>query len=258
VQIIGADPSGSVYSGGTGRPYLTEGVGEDFWPTTFDPTLVDRVIEVSDADAFLTARRVTREEGLLIGGSGGTAVHAALAVARDADPNDIVVVLIPDSGRGYLSKIYSDEWMFHMGFLRADGPVAGDVLLAKGTTMSPLVLITPEQPVRDAIQLMHETGVSQLVVSVTTELPLAAKEVTGTLRELELMDLAFRDHNVLDHPIAEIMDPPMPMIGIGEHVGRVVECLDAGPSVLVLDGGHPIGVLTRSDVLGFLASRTPA
>ncbi len=258
VQIVGADPSGSVYSGGTGRPYLTEGVGEDFWPTTFDPSLVDRVIEVSDADAFLTARRVTREEGLLIGGSGGTAVHAALAVGRDARPDDIVVVLIPDSGRGYLSKIYSDEWMFHMGFLRADGPVAGDVLFAKGTTMSPLVLITPEQPVRDAIQLMHETGVSQLVVSVTTELPLAAKEVTGTLRELEIMDLAFRDHNVLDHPIAEIMDPPMPMIGIGEHVGRVVECLDAGPSVLVLDGGHPIGVLTRSDVLGFLASRTPA
>jgi cystathionine beta-synthase len=258
VQIVGADPSGSVYSGGTGRPYLTEGVGEDFWPTTFDPTIVDRVIEVSDADAFLTARRVTRDEGLLIGGSGGTAVHAALTVARAAAPTDIVVVLIPDSGRGYLSKIYSDAWMFHMGFLRAEGLVAGDVLAAKGTAMSPLVLITPEQRVREAITLMHQTGVSQLVVSVTTELPLAAKEVTGTLRELELMDLAFRDEAVLDHPISEIMDPPMPMIGIGEHVGRVVECLDAGPSVLVLDGGHPIGVLTRSDVLGFLASRTPA
>jgi cystathionine beta-synthase len=112
--------------------------------------------------------------------------------------------------------------------------------------------------VRDAITLMHETGVSQLVVSVTTELPLAAKEVTGTLRELELMDLAFRDPGVLDHPIDEIMAPPMPMIGIGEAVARVVECLDAVPSVLVLDGGHPIGVLTRSDVLGFLAARSPA
>src|SRR5207253_3618073 len=100
IEIIGADPSGSVYSGGTGRPYLVEGVGEDFWPTTFDRAIVDRVIEVSDADAFLTARRVTRDEGLLIGGSGGTAVHAALTVARDCDPDDVVVVLIPDSGRG--------------------------------------------------------------------------------------------------------------------------------------------------------------
>jgi len=257
VQIIGADPSGSVYSGGTGRPYLTEGIGEDFWPTTFDPSIVDRVIEVSDADAFLTARRVTRDEGLLIGGSAGTAVHAALEVARDCKPDAFVVVLIPDSGRGYLSKIYTDSWMYHMGFLREEGLVAGDVLAAKGHSMPDLVLITPEQPVRDAIKLMHDTGVSQLVVSVTTELPLAAKEVTGTLRELELMDLAFRDAGVLDHPIAEIMSPPMPMLGIGEGVARVVESLDVGPSVLVLDGGHPIGVLTRSDVLGFLAAHTP-
>jgi len=256
VQIVGADPSGSVYSGGTGRPYLTEGIGEDFWPTTFDPAIVDRVIEVSDADAFLTARRVTRDEGLLIGGSGGTAVHAALEVARGCRPDDVVVVLIPDSGRGYLSKIYTDSWMYHMGFLRAEGLVAGDVLASKGGTIPDLVLITPEQPVRDAIKLMHDTGVSQLVVSVTTELPLAAKEVVGTLRELELMDLAFRDAAVLDQPIADIMSAGMPMIGIGEAVARVVECLDAGPSVLVIDGGHPIGVLTRSDVLGFLAAHT--
>src|SRR6185369_2273988 len=125
--------------GGTGRPYLTEGIGEDFWPTTFDRTIVDRVIEVSDADAFLTARRVTRDEGLLIGGSGGTAVHAALVVARECDPGAVVVVLIPDSGRGYLSKIYSDAWMSHMGFLRAEGPVAGDVLATKGKDLAELV-----------------------------------------------------------------------------------------------------------------------
>ena len=258
VQIVGADPSGSVYSGGTGRPYLTEGIGEDFWPTTFDPQIVDRVIEVSDADSFLMARRVTREEGLLIGGSCGTAVHAALVVAREAGPDDVVVVLLPDSGRNYLSKIFDDQWMFDMGFLRADGPVAGDVLAAKGHSMPDLVLITPDEPVRDAVKLMHDNGVSQLVVSVTKDLPLAAKEVTGTLRELELMDLAFRDPLVLDRSVVEIMGAPMPMIGVGEPVGRVVECLDAGTSVLVVDGGHPIGVLTRSDVLGFLASRTPA
>src|SRR5207244_13432449 len=107
----------------------------------------------------------------------------------------------------------------------------------------------------DAIKLMHDTGVSQLVVSVTKDLPLATKEVTGTLRELELMDLTFRDPDVLDRPVGDIMSPPMPMLGIGEPVGRIVACLAAQPSVLVLDAGHPIGVLTRSDVLGFLAAR---
>ena len=193
VQIVGADPSGSVYSGGTGRPYLVEGVGEDFWPTTFDPSLVDRVIEVSDADSFLTARRVTQQEGLLIGGSCGTAVHAALEVARDLGPGDIVVVLLPDSGRSYLSKIFDDEWMFDMGFLRAEGTVVGDVLAAKGGDLPDLVLIEPDESARTAITLMHDTGVSQLVVSVTKELPLAAKEVVGTVRELELMDRVYRD-----------------------------------------------------------------
>jgi cystathionine beta-synthase len=256
VQIVGADPSGSVYSGGSGRPYLTEGVGEDFWPTTFDPSVVDRVIEVSDAEAFDMARRVTRDEGLLIGGSCGTAVHAALVVARESGPEAVIVVLLPDSGRNYLSKIFNDEWMFDMGFLRGVPPVAGDVLVTKGQEMADLVLITPEEPVREAITLMHETGVSQLVVSVTKELPLAAKEVTGTLRELELMDLAFRNPGVVDRPVGEIMGPQMPMVGIGEPIARIVECLEAGSSVLVLDGGHPIGVLTRSDVLGFLADRT--
>jgi cystathionine beta-synthase len=255
VQIIGADPAGSVYSGGTGRPYLVEGVGEDFWPTTFDRSVVDRVIEVTDADSFLTARRVTREEGLLIGGSGGTAVHAALEVARPLGPEAVVVVLIPDSGRSYLTKIFDDQWMFEMGFLRGDGPVAGDVLAAKGPGLPDLVLVRPDEHVRDAIEVMRETGVSQVVVSVTKELPLAAKEVVGTLRELELMDLAFRDRAVLEQPIAEIMSPPMPMLGIGEPVARMVECLELGPSVLVLSGGHPIGVLTRSDVLSFLAAR---
>src|SRR5262245_35912111 len=236
VQIIGADPSGSVYSGGTGRPYLVEGVGEDFWPTTFDPSLVDRVIEVSDADSFLTARRVTQQEGLLIGGSCGTAVHAALEVARELGPGDRVVVLLPDSGRSYLSKIYDDEWMFDMGFLRADGSVVGDVLALKEGDLPDLVLIEPDEPARAAIRLMRDTGVSQLVVSVTKELPLAAKEVVGTVRELELMDQVYRDSGVLDRPVGEVCSGAMPMIGIGEPVANVVELLARTPSVLVLDG----------------------
>jgi cystathionine beta-synthase len=262
VQIIGADPEGSVFSGGTGRPYLVEGVGEDFWPPTYDPSVVDRVVQVSDAESFAAARRVTQEEGLLIGGSCGTAVHAAFVVGAELGPDDLVVVLLPDSGRGYLSKIYNDEWMTRFGFLLAEGPTAGEVLSAKfdadrGRDVPDLVLITPDEPARRGVALMRELGVSQLVVTVTKELPLAAKEVSGLLSELSLMDKAFRDPQVLDRPVGEVMEPAMPMVGIGETVSDIVDRLEAASSVLVLDGGHPIGVLTRSDVLSFLAARSP-
>jgi cystathionine beta-synthase len=263
VQIIGADPEGSVYSGGTGRPYLVEGVGEDFWPPTYDPSVVDRTIMVSDADSFAAARRVTHEEGLLIGGSCGTAVHAALELGRELGPEHLVVVLLPDSGRGYLSKIFNDEWMTRFGFLRADGPTVGEVLHAKhdaaaaDRSIPELVLVTPDEPARRGFSLMRDLGVSQVIVSVATELPLAAKEVSGTLTELALMDKAFRDPTVLDRPIRELMEPAMPMVGIGETVTTVVEMLDSASSVLVLEGGHPIGVLTRQDVLSFLAARSP-
>jgi cystathionine beta-synthase len=263
VQIIGADPEGSVYSGGTGRPYLVEGVGEDFWPPTYDPSVVDRTIMVSDADSFAAARRVTHEEGLLIGGSCGTAVHAALELGRELGPEHLVVVLLPDSGRGYLSKIFNDEWMTRFGFLRADGPTVGEVLHAKhdaaaaDRSIPELVLVTPDEPARRGFSLMRDLGVSQVIVSVATELPLAAKEVSGTLTELALMDKAFRDPTVLDRPIREVMEPAMPMVGIGETVTTVVEMLDSASSVLVLEGGHPIGVLTRQDVLSFLAARSP-
>jgi len=261
VQVIGADPEGSVFSGGTGRPYLVEGVGEDFWPPTYEPTLVDRTVMVSDAESFAAARRVTHEEGLLVGGSGGTAVHAALVVGAELGPEHLVVVLIPDSGRGYISKIFNEEWMMRFGFLRADGPVAGDVLAVKHTardhSIPDLVLVTPDEPVRHAFALMRDLGVSQVVVSVTKELPLAAKEVSGTLTELQLMDKAFLDPKVLDRPVGEVMEPALPMVGIGEAVTDVVDQLDRAPGVLVLDGGHPIGVLTTQDVLGFLAARSP-
>src|SRR3954470_17546707 len=135
VQIVGADPEGSVYSGGSGRPYLVEGIGEDFWPTAYDPAIVDRVVAVSDAESFLMARRVTREEGLLIGGSGGTAVCAALEVARELPPDAMVVVLIPDSGRNYLSKTFDDRWMIDHGFISVEGPTARDVLQARSSEL---------------------------------------------------------------------------------------------------------------------------
>jgi cystathionine beta-synthase len=216
---------------------------------------------VTDAQSFAAARRVTQEEGLLVGGSCGTAVHAALVVAAELGPDDLVVVLLPDSGRAYLSKVFNDEWMTRFGFLVEEGPTAGHVLTAKREgaerPIPDLVLITPGEPARRGFALMRDLGVSQLVVSVTTELPLAAKEVSGTLSELQLMDKAFRDPSVLDRPVGQVMEPAMPMIGVGETVSDVVDRLDTATSVLVLDGGHPIGVLTRQDVLQFLASRAP-
>ena len=198
IRVIAADPQGSVYSGGAGRPYLTEGVGEDFWPKNYDPSLVDEVIAVSDADAFSMAREMTRREGLLIGGSGGTAVAAALRVAHGLPEEAVVVVLIPDSGRGYLSKVFNDEWMTDFGFLRPhDEMDVGDVLEAKidrqASTLADLVLVTEDALVRDAISLMREKDVSQLLVTVTAELPLAAKEVSGSLSELGVLEATTRD-----------------------------------------------------------------
>lgn len=261
IRVIAADPEGSVFSGGAGRPYLTEGVGEDFWPKNYDPSLVDEVIAVSDADAFSMAREVTRREGILIGGSGGTAVAAALRAAQSFPEDAVVVVLIPDSGRGYLSKIFNDTWMTDFGFLRPHNEMdAGDVLEAKiarqASSLADLVLVTEDVLVRDAISLMREKDVSQLLVTVTAELPLAAKEVSGSLSELGLLEATMRDPSVLDLRVKEVADPSIPMVGVGMSVAELTRRLSTSAGVLVLDGGHPVGVLTRSDLLGFLEQRS--
>ena len=171
VQVIGADPEGSVYSGGDGRPYLVEGIGEDFWPETYDRSVVDRVVPVTDRDSFLTARRVTREEGILIGGSGGTAVWAALEIGKELGPDHVVVLIIPDSGRGYLSKVYDDEWMADYGFLSALGNTVGDILHRKPGDLPALVHVHLDEKVRDVISTMREFEVSQMPV-VRAEPPL--------------------------------------------------------------------------------------
>jgi cystathionine beta-synthase len=254
VQIIGADPEGSVYSGGSGRPYLVEGIGEDFWPETFDPAAVDRTVMVSDRNSFLTARRVTREEGILVGGSAGTAVWAALEVGRELGPEHVVVVLIPDSGRGYLSKLYNDDWMADYGFLRAGGQTAGDLLARKSGTVPALVHVHPDETVRDVIAVLREFGVSQVPV-VKAEPPLVLAEVMGAVQDRELLDRAFADPAILGRPIVEVMGPPLPTLGSGEPVELAVARLETAPAVLVLDAGHPVGILSRSDVLEFLAQR---
>src|SRR5437763_9296602 len=251
VQIVGADPEGSVYSGGSGRPYLVEGIGEDFWPSTYDPSVVDRVVMVTDRDSFLTARRVTREEGVLLGGSSGTAIWAALEVGRDLDPSDVIVVMIPDSGRGYLSKLYNDEWMADYGFLRAVGQTAADVLRRKSPDLPPLVHVHPDETVREVIGILKEFEVSQVPV-VKAEPPLAAAEVVGAVAERELLEKAFANPGVLERPVGEVMGPALPTIGEGEAVELTVVRLGRASAVRVLDSGHPVGILTRSDLLEFL------
>jgi cystathionine beta-synthase len=252
IEVIGADPVGSVYSGGGGRPYLVEGIGEDFWPTTYDAGVVDRVVAVSDANSFATARRVTREEGLHVGGSCGTAIWAALEVGRDLGPDAVVVVLLPDSGRGYLSKLYNDAWMADHGFLHAAGPTVGKVLAHKGGALPPLVHVHPDETVRAAIALLREYEVSQMPV-VKAEPPLALAEVVGSVTDRALLERALGDAAVIEQPVSAVMDAPLPTIGTGETIDQAAARLQDSPAVLALDRGHPVGILTRSDLLAYLA-----
>jgi cystathionine beta-synthase len=254
VRVIGADPEGSVYSGGSGRPYLVEGVGEDFWPQTYDGTVLDEVIEVTDRESFDLTRRLAREEGLLVGGSCGMAVAAALRVAEAAAPDDVVVVLLPDSGRGYLSKIFNDEWMARYGFLRTgDGPATvADVLAGKGEGMPQFVHVHPTETVRDAIDYMREYGVSQLPV-LKAEPPVVTGEVAGSLAEKDLLDALFTGQAHLHDAIERHMGPPLPMIGGGQPVNEAMALLEKADAAIVLIDGKPRGVITRQDLLAYLA-----
>ncbi len=249
VRVVAADPEGSVFSGGSGRPYLVEGVGEDFFPAAWDPDLYDEVIAISDEESFLTARRVSQEEGILIGGSGGLAVAAAIQVAKQAAPTDIVVVLNPDSGRGYLSRVFDDEWMANYGFLRECDECISAVLDTRGDTPQ-LLYVNPEQTVRAAVDILRANDISQLPVCKNTP-PFAAAEVSGAVDELELMKAIAADPTVLDVPVEQVMGPKLPTIGAGQKVTRAVELLDRHPALLVLAGGRPLSVLSRTDVLTY-------
>ncbi|MGZ4745852.1 MAG: pyridoxal-phosphate dependent enzyme, partial [Oryzihumus sp.] len=252
VRVVGADPEGSVYSGGTGRPYLVEGVGEDFWPTAYDPSVVDEIIAVSDADSFAMTRRLAREEGLLVGGSCGMAVVAALRAAKDLGPDDVVVVLLPDSGRGYMSKIFNDDWMASYGFLKEVGQrTVGEVLHAKSGDIPALVHTHPTETVRDAIEILREYGVSQMPV-VNAEPPVMAGEVSGAVSERDLLEALFTGEAHLADPVEKHMGKPLPLVGAGEPVSEARHELETSGAIMVIEDGKPVGVLTRADLLGFL------
>jgi cystathionine beta-synthase len=256
VVVVGADPVGSIYSGPAEEvgPYLVEGVGEDFWPATFDPSIVDRWIRVSDRDSFTMARRLAQTEGILAGGSGGTALVAALRVARELDAHEaMIAVILPDGGRSYLSKVFNDAWMTQHGFLeRASDQTVGDVLRSKREAgeMPPLVTVETHGRVRDAVALLHEHRVSQLPV-VSAHDPHA---VVGSIGERGLLRHAVGDPALLEAEIVDVMEPPFPAVAAEDPVREAVELL-AGErqALLVTEDGRAAGILTRADLLEALA-----
>ena len=262
VVVVGGDPEGSIYTGSEPRPYLVEGIGEDFWPDTFDKSIVDRWVTVSDRDSFVMARRVTRREGLLVGGSGGTAMCAALEVARELGPDDVMVVIIPDSGRGYLSKVFNDAWMLQNGFIDRPGTQAriGEILSAKRRLepgIPDLVAVGSHESVGRAIDILQSYGISQIPIA-KSETPDDIVEIVGSIHERSLLDRVFRDRDAIDREVLEVMDPPLPVIQATSGVEEMVVDLAKGAeAIVVAEGSKPSGVLTRADLLEFLAHQSP-
>jgi len=266
IRVVGADPEGSVLSGDTARPYLTEGVGEDFMPGTYDPEVVDRWVRVSDRDAFSMARRITREEGILAGESCGTAMLAALDEARrlmreepDTAAQAIVVVIFPDGGRNYLSKLYNDEWMRANGMLAPTGAATRvEELLHErhhGQPLPDLILTRTTDRVGVAIDLLQEFGISQLPVSERPEGD-ALTGIVGSVSEKSLLDRAYRNPEVVDRTVGEVMDRPLPVIDVTATVDEAFSQLAGATSALLaVRDDRPAGVVTKLDLLEFLAHR---
>lgn len=253
VVVIGADPEGSVYSGGTGRPYLVEGVGEDFWPEAYDPSVVDEIVASSDAESFEYTRRLAREEGLLVGGSSGMAVASALKVARRLPPEAVMVILLPDGGRGYLGKVFNDRWMASHGFAAAEsGPTVADVLLGRDGEEHILVHVHASDTVRDAIRILHENGLTHLPV-LSVEPPVVMGEVLGAVDATTLLDRLASGEAKPDDAVETCIGPRLGLIGIQESVETARAALDQADAMLVARDGKPVTVLSRNDLLAYLS-----
>jgi len=259
VQIVGADPEGSIYTGDV-HPYKTEGIGEDFWPGTFDKTLVDRWVRVSDRDTFLTARRITREEGILAGVSSGTAMFAALEVAKELDEKALVVVLLPDSGKSYLSKLYNDEWMRQNGFLQRFAHLmrVGDVIRDREAGTPQIVVVSRGDTVRSAIDTMQRYGISQIPV-VADGTAARVDDIVGSVQERTMLDRVFREPALVDATVERVMEAPFPVVQANEDVERLYAELAGGvQALLAVDEGRPVSVITKADLLEFVAHQRRA
>jgi cystathionine beta-synthase len=261
ILVVGADPDGSVFTAADERdvhPYLVEGIGKDAWPKTLDRDVVDEWVRVSDRDSFVTARRLAREEGLLVGGSGGTTVWAALEVAKRFGPDATILTMIPDSGRSYLSKFYDDNWMLEYGFLerRAPLPTVREVLRSKRAEeadVPDLITIASHQKVGEAIDLMQRYSISQLPVVRDGDVGSLA-DVIGSLQDRDVLERVFKNPDALHEDVAAAMQPPLAAIEVGESLDEVFATLTGRTNAIVVArDGRPVGVLTRSDLLEYLA-----
>lgn len=247
IVVVGADPQGSILSGDAPRPYKVEGIGEDFIPKTFNRQLVDEMIRVSDKESFNTARRLAREEGLLAGGSSGTAVAAALKYARRLESAKYIVVLLPDTGRNYMNKIYSDQWMQENGFW--EGPRSrpvniGEIIRAKNN-LPQLIYVSSKDKLIKAISFIQEYNISQLPV-------IDNKEVVGSLNESSLMQLLHDSIEFERQDIATVMGKPLPALDETTDISEAYRILLSGTTgVVVKKEGVPIGLITRADLVAY-------